>query len=95
MMFELHWTDEAEISYSENISYLKAEWDSGSLNKFLQRVDDVLLSISQNPEIYPIHKESERIHKCVINKHVSLYFRIINPTEIHLDYFLEYTSESG
>ena len=84
MTYKLHWTDEAQLTYDENLAYLESEWDINTFNKFLYRIDEVLKSISETPEIYPIKNEIERIHKCVVNKHITLYFRIVNSSQIDL-----------
>ena len=47
------------------------------------RVDAVIEIIRENPRAYPLHKK-ENIHKCVINKHLSLYYRIVDKHRIDL-----------
>lgn len=49
MSLVVNWTDEAKYTFNENIEYLSKEWDLTTINKFLDRVDEVQESISENP----------------------------------------------
>lgn len=82
MSFEINWTDEAKYTFNENIEYLEKEWDLLTINHFFDRVDEVAASISQNPNLYPIYRESDQIHKCVLNRHVTLYYRVVSSSQI-------------
>jgi len=82
MSFKVNWTDEAKFTFNENIEYLKDEWDLGTINKFLDRVDEVEMSIRQNPNLYPVYRKSDQTHKCVLNQHITLYYRVVSPSRI-------------
>ena len=84
MSFLINWTDESKITFNENIEYLSREWDLIAINKFLDRVDDVVQSISHNPNLYPIYRRDDKIYKCVLNKHVTLFYQVINAERIDL-----------
>ncbi len=82
MSFEVNWTDEAKYSFNENIEYLEDEWDLQTINSFFDRVDEVQESISQNPNLYPVYRKSDQTHKCVLNRHISLFYRVVSSTQI-------------
>lgn len=48
------------------------------INSFLDRVEVALDQIVQNPEFYPIHHPTDRVHRCVIHKRIVLYYRLNN-----------------
>lgn len=78
MSYALHWTLEAEITFNKNIEYLSAEWNDEVLDSFLDRVEETLNTITQNPLLYSLHRPSENIRKCVINERIILYFRVVD-----------------
>ncbi|MEM6643325.1 MAG: hypothetical protein AAF616_10120 [Bacteroidota bacterium] len=82
MSYEVNWTDEAKLTFNNNLKYLSEEWDLLTINKFLDRVDEVETSISQNPNLYPIYRKSDQTHKCVLNRHMTLYYRVVSSTQI-------------
>lgn len=84
MSLPVCWTDEAELTFNQNIEYLIEEWGLHTINQFLDRVDEVIESISQNPNLYPIYREQDQVHKCVLNKHVTLYYRVVDIIRIDL-----------
>ena len=82
MSFEVNWTDEADETFNKNIEYLEDEWDLTAISNFLDRVDEVEKSISQNPNLYPVYRKSDDTHKCVLNKHITLFYRIVSSSQI-------------
>lgn len=84
MSFDISWTDESFVTFNENIEYLSQEWDLTTINNFLDRVDEVLEAISENPNLYPIHNKDDQVHKCVLNKHITLFYRVATHSRIDL-----------
>lgn len=84
MSFDVRWTVESEITFNENIEYLSKSWDLLTLNNFLDRVDEVIETISQNPNLYPVHRNKANIFRCVLNKHITLYYRLVGDSKIDL-----------
>jgi len=84
MSFKVEWTKESEISFGENIEYLSKSWDLATINNFLDRVDEVVETLEANPKLYPVHRKKDKVHKCVLNKHITLYYRIASKSRIDL-----------
>jgi len=82
MNFEISWTDEAKYTFNENIEYLEDEWDLSTINNFLDRVEEVEASISENPNLYPVYRKADQVHKCVLNKHITLFYRVVSSNKI-------------
>jgi len=84
MSYTIEWTDESEATLNENIEYLSDEWDLHAINNFLDRVDEVVENIASNPKLYAVHRKRDKVHKCVVNKHITLYYRIVNAKRVDL-----------
>lgn len=53
MAFEIVFAPQADQDLKEIINYLEEVWGEGSMGKFLERLDQMLLSISRNPPKVP------------------------------------------
>ncbi|MBI1768535.1 MAG: type II toxin-antitoxin system RelE/ParE family toxin [Bacteroidetes bacterium] len=78
------WTPEAKETFSSNIDYLLSEWGEQVTLDFLDRVDEVVFRIKSNPNLFPIIKREDNVHRCVVVKQISLYYRIVSAQEIDL-----------
>jgi len=83
MSYTLRWTSESAKSLNQNLDYLADEWDNQVINSFLDRIEEVLETIKSNPKLYPLHRAKDNVHKCVVNKRIILYYKIVN--EQHID----------
>ena len=84
MRFDVNWTKEAEITFNKNIEYLSTSWNLLTINNFLDRVDETVDTLKTNPELYPIHSKKDHVRKCVLNKHVTLYYKIASKSRVDL-----------
>lgn len=84
MSYVVNWTEESEITFNENIEYLSKSWDLQSINNFLNRVDEVVENIKSNPYLYPVYRQSDKVHKCVVNLHITVYYKILDASNVDL-----------
>jgi plasmid stabilization system protein ParE len=70
------WTPESERTFNENIEYLAESWSVKTIHKFIDRVDQVIDNLADNPEKYPFHRKKDQVRRCVVNKHITLFFRV-------------------
>jgi plasmid stabilization system protein ParE len=82
MSFSIHWTDYAVQSFKQNIEYLHQDWSIAVVNSFIDRVDEVIGLVSQNPYLYPLHRPKDGIRKCVVHPRIVLYFKIVDKQTI-------------
>jgi plasmid stabilization system protein ParE len=78
------WTPEASETFNSNVDYLLIEWGDQITSDFLDRVEEVVESIKSNPNIYPIVNKNDQVHRCVVVKQITLYYRVISPERIDL-----------
>lgn len=69
------WSPAANASYYRILIYLEERWTIKELNDFINCSEELIHQISDNPLLYPFSQGSE-IHKCVVVKQVSLFYRI-------------------
>ena len=84
MRFKAEWTEESIFTPNQNIEYLSESWDIHTISIFLGRVDEVVIIIENNPKLYPVHRKKDNVHICVLNKHITLYYKIVNASKVDL-----------
>jgi hypothetical protein len=84
MSYQIITTAESELTFYENLDYLAKEWDDKVTDHFIDRVDNVIQKIKQNPFLFPPHGYENNVRKAIINKRIILYYRIIDDAIIEL-----------
>lgn len=84
MSRRINWTTESERTLSQNLEYLSKKWDVSVLNSFLDRVEEALEHIRNNPKLYPLQRPNENVYRCVIHERIILYYRIVDDSTIDL-----------
>lgn len=64
-----------EYKLENLIEYLENEWSTKTKNSFIKKLDKVLDQIKINPNCYPQSQIQNGIHKCVITKQTTIYYR--------------------
>ena len=77
MSYKVFWTPEAEEKFNENISYLESEWTESVIDNFINKTEDALKIICSTPRAFPAINKKKGVHKCLLVKQVSLYYRIV------------------
>jgi plasmid stabilization system protein ParE len=77
MKRDIIWLPEAEETFNKNIEYLSEKWTVQVINDFLDRVDEAIGHIAENPYLYAAHENREDIRKCPVTKQITLYFKIL------------------
>jgi plasmid stabilization system protein ParE len=80
--YTVKWLPEAEMTYGLVLDYLEENWTSKEIVKFIDRTNEVINFISQNPKQY-LYSKKKNSYRAVVTKHVSLYYKI-QPNEIEL-----------
>ena len=83
MVKKITFSTEANERLKEIILYLVNEWSVKSAEKFVYILEDKLSHIKQFPLMYPALIDNDDIHFCVINKQITLYYKI-NEYEIEV-----------
>ena len=82
MSLTVIWLPEAEITFLGILEYLEQNWTSKEINKFIDRTDEVIKFIQQNPKQY-IYSKKKDAYRAVVTKHTILYYKI-KPARVEL-----------
>ncbi|WP_428329901.1 type II toxin-antitoxin system RelE/ParE family toxin [Mucilaginibacter sp.] len=69
------WSPKARLTYYEILEYLAEKWSIKEIETFIDRTEEVINHICTNPLLYPYSEKSD-IHKCVLVKQISLFYRV-------------------
>lgn len=73
--YRLIWSPIAKLSCLNILEYLQENWYQEVVDNFIDRTEEVLGLINQNPFLY-IYSAEVEAYKCLITKQVSLLYRI-------------------
>lgn len=74
MSKQVIWSPLSEGDFARILEYLDKNWDSNVATQFIDLTEKNLEQISYSPKQYPLIFKKERIRKCVLTKHNSLYY---------------------
>ena len=58
------------------LNYLETEWSLKVKNEFIVKLDRRILQISRHPASCPESEYFPDLHKCVVTKQTTLYYRV-------------------
>ena len=81
--YNVLWTDHALAELETTIKYLENNWSESDLKNFARKLDDTIVLISQSPTLFPQSNIKKGVHRAIVAKHNTLYYKISN-NEIHI-----------
>ncbi len=72
------WSPAAEKDFALVLEYLSTRWNKRIISRFINKLDDNIGLISQNPKLFPVINENLQIRKCVVTKQNTLFYREFN-----------------
>ena len=75
MTKQIAWSPLAERDFANILEYLSGNWDDKVTNQFIDLTEEVIRQISNNPRQFPMIYKKEKIRKCVLTKHNTLFYR--------------------
>lgn len=57
------------------LKYLEEEWSKKIKNEFIKKLDKIFHQIKINPQNHPQSNKQKGIHKCVITKQTTIYYK--------------------
>ena len=73
---EISWTPTARKNYLNVLDYLDKTWTEREVQNFINKVDNLLDQIKQNPRMFEESKKKKNVSKGLISKHNTLYYRV-------------------
>ncbi len=77
-LFVVHWTENAFENVSEIKIYLKTNFTDKEVNRFYDLLYTFESVVSLFPKIYPQTNKHLNVHKAVLNKYLSVFYRVLN-----------------
>ena len=78
MSKQIIWSPSAESDFANILEYLQENWEERVTNQFIDLTEGILAQISLNPKQFPLIHKKQKIRKCVITKHNTLFYRESN-----------------
>lgn len=78
MTREIIWSPAAEKDFESILEYLQIKWSARITRRFINKVDDNIELIVEDPQIFPVINVELQIRKSVITKQNTLYYREVN-----------------
>jgi hypothetical protein len=72
----IFWLPEASETYYQNIEYLRLYWYEEIVDNFKNEVERHLKLIADNPLLFRVHDKDKAIHKCLIVKQITLFYKV-------------------
>lgn len=83
-MNDIVWSPRAKSDYLNLLAYLQQNWGQTVVRQFAKRMNDQLLIIQQNPNIYPKANRSSLIRRCVVTKQITLYYKRSKGSQVEI-----------
>ncbi|MBU0697209.1 MAG: type II toxin-antitoxin system RelE/ParE family toxin [Bacteroidetes bacterium] len=78
MVDELIWSPESEEDFLNILNYLISDWNVKIASDFVKDIEYHIEKIHNNPQSYPIIYKQEQVRKCVVTKHNSLVYNLLD-----------------
>jgi plasmid stabilization system protein ParE len=69
------WSRLAENDLENILNYLDKNWERKIASNFIDLTVNILNQIFENPKQFPISYKREKVRKCVLTKHNTLFYR--------------------
>ena len=76
MVKKVIFSTEANEKLRDIVYYLRDQWSVKLAKRFLDTLDNKIKSVQLFPHSYPQIQHKDQIHRCVITRQISLYYRI-------------------
>lgn len=91
----IKWTNKAEKSFDQIITYLTNEWSQKSAFKFIDSVNQFIEILKKHPEIGKPERIKKDLRSFVLSRHVIIFYRIKNDNLIVLLNFFNSRQDPG
>ncbi len=74
--YKILWTDNALKELEKTIEYLEENWTEKELQSLALQLEETLMLVSQNPNLFQVSDIKKEIRRVIILSHNTLYYRI-------------------
>ena len=77
MTKRIRWSPQADNDLDQILEYLNKKWSNSVAVSFLDRIDEMTQLILNDPALFPVIEDGLKIRRCVLTKHNSLYYIVV------------------
>jgi len=66
------------LNLAQLLDYLREEWSDKVQNEFIEKLNRAILIIRKNPDSFEHSKFRKGLHRCVVTKQTSLFYKFDN-----------------
>ena len=89
--YKILWTNHALKELEDTISYLEEKWTDKELQNLAIKMEETLLLISHNPNLFQVSEVKKDIRRVVILTYNTLYYRVKNNQIEIISFFFKQT----
>ncbi len=78
MSYQIFWSPNARNDFVNILEYLNKHWGQQGVLYFIDRTEKVLQLISDNLLLFISSEKKPSVHRCVVVKQISFFYRINN-----------------
>jgi len=82
MNYKVKLTNRALKDIDQTISFLLHKWTSTEARNFLNKLDELKITIAENPLLFPFHNKDAFIHKAVLTKHNIVFYQVVERSKV-------------
>ena len=76
MAKEVKWTKTAAKNFGKTVDYLLENWPDKVVSDFIHKTDEMLLLLSEHPELGEIQDKKREIRGILLSVHNKLFYRV-------------------
>jgi plasmid stabilization system protein ParE len=84
----------ALFQLEQNLDYILNNWNHKTAVDFLDTFYDCIKKISEFPNAFPLTNKNKNVHRCVISRHQSMYYRVMD-NEIEIVFLFDNRQSSA
>jgi plasmid stabilization system protein ParE len=74
MIKTIVWSPLAIDDFEKILEYLNRNWPASVVNEFIDKVDNMLTLIMENPQLFSMINKDNKVRKSVLTKHNSIFY---------------------
>jgi plasmid stabilization system protein ParE len=75
MIKQVIWSPLSENDLETILDYLHKNWNRQVVNRFIDKIENLIEQIANNPKQFPLINKKRKVRKCVITKHNTIFYR--------------------
>ncbi len=72
----IRWSQRANMDFNKILEFLFKNWGIKEVENFIDKTDEIILKIRQNPELFIRSGKRPNVHKGFVTKQTSLFYKV-------------------